>query len=225
MAQQITLFDLHADQTLAKKVDKFNCILNGEVPQKWVKLNEFAKNAKFLTIGQIEWLLTEIFQQWRIEVINYTPLFNAVSCHVRLHYYYPPTGEWMYQDGVGAWDVEVKKGSSAAEMQNINHKAIAKALPASKSVAIKDAAHHIGKLFGRDLNRQDNTAFAGSYDMPDLNELNILYEEKKMYLTSTEQKAAERILGITNGTEPEPNSFIRLKTMLNNKKNNQLESK
>lgn len=159
-----TIADLTMDIQQAFKQDDFNLLLNQEVPVKWVKENKFANNSKYIPIDKVEFLLTRIFGQWRVEIIDYKQLFNAVSCHIRLHYLNPVTNQWSYHDGVGAMQVQTKSGSSPADLASINNSAVMMALPAAKSYAIKDAADHLGKLFGRDLNRKDVQAFVPAFD-------------------------------------------------------------
>lgn len=152
--------DLLKDPEEAFKNDQFNALVNQEPPVKWLKPHPTAKNRKgepikYITIEKVEFLLTKIFGDWHPEVIEYKQLFNAVSCHVRLHVTNPFTGEKAFYDGVGAVSVQVDKGESAADLSKIKSNAVQLALPAAKSYAIKDAAEHIGKLFGRDISRED----------------------------------------------------------------------
>jgi len=205
MSNLPTLADLNKDVQAAFKNDQFNLLLNQQPPQTWIKVNKFANNAKYLPIEKVEFLLTRIFQEWRIEVLDYKQLFNSISCHIRLHYKNPVTGEWSYHDGVGAADVQVKSGSSAADLQNINRNAVGMALPIAKSYAIKDASHHLGKLFGKDLNRTDAIEFSGAYDTPDLDSICKLFEEVKHKLTIQELDNAERIIN-----NKEQNSYKKL---------------
>lgn len=174
-----SLEDLQNDKALANKTDELNYLLNLPPPAKWVKTNTFANNSKYIPIDKVEFLLTKIFQQWRVEVLDYKPIFNSVTCHIRLHYKNPLTGEWQYHDGVGAAQVQTAKGSSPADMASINNNAVQMALPMSKSYAIKDAADHLGSLFGRDLNRKDLEAFSPTYNQ----ELKVAINEelKKKY--------------------------------------------
>jgi hypothetical protein len=65
-----------------------------------------------------------------------------------------------FHDGIGASQLQTKKGTSPADLVNINHGAIAMAFPLAKTVAIKDACDHFGKLFGCDLNRRDTLNFS-----------------------------------------------------------------
>lgn len=176
-----TLADLiDADNMpVVQKTDKLNYLLNTEPFESWLKVNKFANNSKYLPIDKVEFLLTRIFQQWRVEIIDYKQLFNAVSCHVRLHYLNPVTGEWNFHDGVGAMQIQTKAGASPAELESINNNAVMMALPAAKSYAIKDAADHLGKVFGRDLNRKDTMAFSPAYDTELKDAINQKVQEQK----------------------------------------------
>lgn len=158
------LEDLANDLELSLKEDALNYLLNQQPPANWVKVNEYANGSKYIPIDKVELLLTRIFQQWKVEIIDFKQIFNAVSCHVRLHYINPVTGEWNFHDGVGAMQIQTKKGASPADLEHINNNAVMMALPAAKSYAIKDAADHLGALFGRDLNRKDVMAFTPIYN-------------------------------------------------------------
>lgn len=158
-----TLAELHHDAEAAFKNDQLNLLLNQPVPEKWVKDHPYAKNVKYIPIEKVEFLLTRIFQEWRVEILSEGQLFNSVYVKVRLHYLNPVTGEWSFHDGVGAVDVQTAKGESAADLSKIVANAVMKALPAAESYAIKDAAEKLGELFGKNLNRKDTMAFTGAY--------------------------------------------------------------
>ena len=71
------------------------------------------------------------------------------------------------------------------------------ALPIAKTVALKDAADHLGKLFGSDLNRKDTlnyTADKGLNTDETLAEIISLYAEKKELLPPEEQEHFQRII-------------------------------
>jgi len=214
-----TLQELHHDELTAFKNDQFNLLLNQPVPEAWVKDHPFAKGVKYLPIDKVEFLLTRIFQQWKVEVINYAALFNSVSVHVRLHLLHPLTGEWFYHDGLGAVGVQTDKGASASDISAIKQDAIMKALPAAESYAIKDAAEKLGIFFGKNLNRKDTVGFAGAYskqeEEPTTDEwqtLQELYDLKEENLTEDEKISAERIL-----KNKEVNSYKKLLKQLQNK--------
>lgn len=158
-----TLRELDSNIEQAYKEDAFNLLLNQNPPKSWVKNHPFAKGVKYISIDRIENNLTQIFREWKVEVINYAALFNSVSVHIRLHYKSPVSNQWHYHDGLGAVSVQTDKGKSAADLAAIKNDAVMKALPAAKSYAIKDAAEHLGKLFGRDINRKDEIGFSPKY--------------------------------------------------------------
>lgn len=167
VAKLPSLQELHLSPQDAFKADQFNLLLNQEPPKGWISQNKYAGNSNYLPIEKVEFLLTRIFQKWRVEVINYSQLFNAVSCHVRLHYLNPTTGEWSFHDGLGAVGIQTESGKPASDLSSIKQDSVMKALPAAKSYAMKDAADHLGKLFGRDLNRKDVIPFTGAYTKVD----------------------------------------------------------
>lgn len=157
------LTELHHDVATAFKNDQLNLLLNQPPHASWVKDHPFAKNVKYLPIEKVEFLLTRIFQQWKVEIISYSQIFQSVAVHVRLHYRNPIDGTWSYHDGVGAVGVQTDAGKAASDLSAIKADAIMKALPAAESYAIKDAAEKLGELFGKNLNRKDTIGFSGSY--------------------------------------------------------------
>jgi hypothetical protein len=159
-----TLADLHHDREIAFKNDQLNLLLNQPVPEEWVKDHPFAKNVKYIPIEKVEYLLTRIFQEWRVEVLSEGVMFQSVYVKVRLHYKNPISGEWSFHDGLGAVGVQTDAGKSASDLSAIKQDAIMKALPAAESYAVKDAAEKLGELFGKNLNRKETMSFTAAYD-------------------------------------------------------------
>lgn len=136
-------------------LDEFNVLINQNPPTKWVKVNPYANNSKYLPIDKVEFLLRKIYKDVDIEVLRESVMFNAITVTVRVHYTHPVTGIKGFKDGVGASQIQTKKGSSPADMANINNNAVEMSLPKAESNAIKDACHKLGRIFGADLNRKD----------------------------------------------------------------------
>jgi len=134
---------------------RLSVILNSEPKQEWVKEHPFIKNHRYLPIDKVEYLLNRIFTKYRIEVLREGVMFNAVYVAVRVYVLNPVTGEMEYNDGVGACQLQTEKGASPADLGKINNGAVSMALPIAKTLAVKDACDHFGKIFGRDLNRRD----------------------------------------------------------------------
>ena len=152
------LFDENIE--LAGKSEGLNAILNVPPPEKWVKTHPFIADYKYLPIDKVEFLLRKIFKMYRIEVLREGIAFNGVFVTVRVHYFNLATDSWEFHDGIGACQLQTKKGTSPADLLNINNGAISMAFPIAKTVAIKDACDHFGNIFGANLNRKDTLPFS-----------------------------------------------------------------
>ena len=183
------------------KNDEFLTIVNQEPPEKFIKDHPLARGVKYIPIEVIEMMLTKLFQNWHVEVLESGQLLNSVRVTVRLHYTHPITKQSMYQDGIGAVAIQVDKGKNASDLGAIKSNAIMLALPAAKSFAIKDAAEHIGKVFGRDLNRKDTMAFNPSYatgEEPDYHDYNKFVKVDQLKQL---KEAAEKFSGLSDDKE------------------------
>lgn len=147
---------IYTDKLQAQKSDAYITLLNQPPAPEWVKIHPFIKNYTYLPIERVEFLLKTIFKRYRIEITGQGTSFNGVWVTVRVHYLHPLTNEWDFHDGIGASQLQTAKGTSPADLNNINNGALSMAFPVAKTIAIKDACDHFGKLFGSDLNRKDN---------------------------------------------------------------------
>lgn len=154
------LEDLYNDVELAGKHNDLNKLLNCEPKQAWIKENKFANNSKYIPVGIIEYLLTSIYIKWRIEVRQIQVIANSVVATVRLYVLDPVTGEWDWQDGVGASPIQTAKGAAATDFSQVNTSAVQMAAPAAETYAFKDAAEKLGRLFGKDINRKDDVNYS-----------------------------------------------------------------
>lgn len=152
-----TIQELYDDESLelTVKIDNFNVILNQPPPESWVKVHPYVSGHKYLPIEKVEWILRRIFKRYKIEITGQGVAFNGIWVTVRVHYFHPILEEWMYHDGIGSMALQVKKGSSPADLANINNGALSMAFPIAKSLAVKDATDHFGSAFGANLNRKD----------------------------------------------------------------------
>jgi len=167
-----TLEDLYSDKAIINKQNQLNIILNAEPKKEWIKTHPFVKNLNCLPIERVEYLLTMIFTKWRVEIKEVKILANSIVTTVRVHVQDPITGEWDYQDGVGAMPIQVSKDAgSAIAFEKMNSSAIQIGSPASESFAIKDACEKFGRIFGKDLNRKDSVNYDRLYSMIGMNEI------------------------------------------------------
>ena len=160
-----SLNDIYSDVESTTKNTALAVILNSEPPQAWVKIHPMTK-FKYITIERVEYLLTRIFGKWKVEVKESGILANSVQVIIRLYYIDPVSGDWDWQDGIGASPLQTNAGAGAIDFNQIKNAAVQMAAPAAESYAIKDAAEKLGKIFGKDLNRKDEINYQ------DLNENN-----------------------------------------------------
>lgn len=210
-----------SDEIQPKKDSMFQLLVNQPPKQGWIKIHPIHKRVKYLPIERVEWLLTNVFVKWYVEIKESKILANSVVTTVRLHYHNIVSGEWEYQDGLGASPLQTHKDAGAIDFNSIKSDAVMKAAPASKSFAVKDAAEQIGRLFGRDLNRADQI----SYDSLNIQDYAIDPSgEQAMYImvlvenstkTSDEQDAIDK--EIVSGMTPE-----RASDLITDLKNSQL---
>lgn len=136
----------------------FQVLVNQEPKKEWVEFHPQTKQP-YIPIARIEWLLTNIFLKWKVEIKDVKLIGNSVVVTVRLHYYDHVAKEWLYQDGIGAAPLQTDKGAGAIEFDKLKSNAVQIGAPAAESYAVKDAAEKIGKLFGKDLNRKEVISF------------------------------------------------------------------
>lgn len=156
-----TLQDLYNDKVTTLQADQLTVILNQKPPETWIKTHPYIAKYRYLPIDKIEFLLKKIFKRYRIEVLREGQSFNGVWVTVRVHYLNPITGEWDFHDGIGAEQLQTAKGTSPADLANINNGALGMAFPIAKTRAVKDACDHFGTTFGSDLNRKDTLSYSG----------------------------------------------------------------
>jgi hypothetical protein len=152
------LYD-ETELTVFEKQNALNVLLNHAPKPEWVKQHPMLSKVKYIPIERVEWLLTKLFFEWRVEIKAIQLIGNSVVVTVRLHYLNVVTGEWTYSDGVGASPLQTDKDAGAIEFDKLKSAAVMMAAPAAESYAVKDAAEKIGKIFGKDLNRADQIAY------------------------------------------------------------------
>jgi len=204
-----TIQDLYSELDLLSKSNDLNILLNQDPKKEWIKSHPMNAKLKYLPIERVEWLLTNLFVRWKVEVKDYKLIANSVTVDVRVHYLDPITNTWEWQDGVGASPLQTDKEAGATDWTKIKSDAVMKALPAAKTFAVKDAVEQIGKIFGKDLNRADQIMYntlAGKFDDRNaLDELKIVLSEfdNKKELEAKQVKLAHKYeeLGVSSARQ------------------------
>lgn len=158
-----TIQEIHDENPDAFKQDQFKTLVNQLPPAAWVKKHPLSGHA-YVPVEKVEYLLDAIVGQWKLEILTIVPMFQSVVATIRLHYFNPATLTWEYHDGGGASPVQTDKGESAANLSAIKSNALQLAVPAAISYALKDAAEHIGIIFGRNVSRKDTIGFKPTFN-------------------------------------------------------------
>jgi len=167
-----TLKDLYSGELETKEnQNTLNVLLNQPPQAAWLKDHPMATKeimidgrkvkvpVQYIPIERIEYLLTRLFLQWRVEVKQIQVIANSCVVSVRLHYQNILNDEWSWQDGIGAAPIQTDSGKGAMDWNYAKNDGVMKSAPAAESYAIKDAAEKIGKIFGKDLNRKDEIGY------------------------------------------------------------------
>lgn len=209
--------DLYKDVELTYQHNELNRLLNSKPKPEWIKENKFANNSKYIPVGIIEYLLTNIFTKWRVEVKAIQVVANSVVATVRLYVLDPITGDWDWQDGVGASPIQTEKGAAATDFSKVNTAAVQMAAPAAETYAFKDAAEKFGTIFGKDLNRKDdaimnyNATLSGKFG----GEIKPIPEDLEFIISIAEDK--EKISELYKNN-PEYHSNPKFMQLLNERK-------
>lgn len=167
----------NGDIELKQDVNALNILLNQKPADKWLKKHPIA-GTLYLPIERIEWLLTKIFLEWKVEIREVQALANSCVVTIRLYYQDVLSNEMLWQDGVGAAPLQTEKGAGAADASKLKNNAVMLAAPAAESYAVKDAAEKIGRLFGKDLNRADQIMYESLANLPEKEHHQTLFAEE-----------------------------------------------
>lgn len=129
---------------LAVKADNLNSILNQPPPSKWLKEH---KGVKYQPADRVKNSLITIFGDYDWSIKEAKIVGNAILVFGTMTVINPVTGRESKKDGIGAWPIQLKSGSTPMQIENIVQDAIQKNAPAAESLALKNAASKFGKLF------------------------------------------------------------------------------
>jgi len=134
---KLTLEELYKGVGYIREIENLDEILNSEPKKEWLKEHPQVRGFMYLPIEKVEFLLARLFKDVKVEIRSVISSDIRAVVTVRVNY-----GNGMFHDGVGA--AQISK-TQPAEM----------AFPLAKSLALKDGIEFAGKIFGKDLNRND----------------------------------------------------------------------
>lgn len=186
--------EIYKEPFYLKDIENIEQVLEFEPKKDWLKIEKLGgKEFLSLPIEKVEFLLKRLFKHICIEVKEQKEGAKLLLISVRIHYT-NREGTRLFQDGTAS------VGLIGAAPWGLSQ--------AIKSMAIKDSAHHLGKIFGRDLNRIDIIPTKESTTI-DLETITKLFKEKENLLSPQDKEAALRII-----TEKETNSYKKLYNQL-----------
>ena len=161
---------------------------------------------------------TNIFRQVDFEITKSFRDLNSFIVTARIHYKCPISGEKRFIDGIGAKALQQEQGAKIYDFNStMKANALELGVGNAYSIAIKNAAKRLGKLFGSDLNRDDelidnlnvyNEKVTNKVEHQ-LKELKTLSEQKSSRIPSVEIPNIERIIN-----NKETNSYRKAITYL-----------
>lgn len=198
---------LYQDKDLAIKRSELQVLLNQQPHVKWIKKHPFIKKEivdennkrqkvpyEYIPIERLTWLMVRIFGDYKTEVKEVKLIANSVQATVRIHYKDILTNNDMYQDGVGAVPLQTEQGAGAIDFNKMRTNAVQLASPAAVSFAEKDAFGRIGRIFGRDLNRNEESIYMSSRERFESVEFNELRQLLSIKINNCKDKTkADRI--------------------------------
>lgn len=156
-ATKVQITTLTRDLGLAVQADNLNTLLNTPPPKNWFKNH---KGNDYLPIDRVKNNLITIFQDYDWEIQSVQVIANSICVVGNLFIINPVTGRTRKLAGIGAWPIQLKSGSTPTDFNSIIADAIQKNAPAAESLALKNAAQKLGKLFG---GGNDEIEFAPAY--------------------------------------------------------------
>lgn len=212
-----SLDELIANDEMTLNQNKLMILLNQPPKEAWLKKHPM-HNTPYLPIERVEWLLSYIFTNWRVEVRSTQVIVNSAVVCVRLYVTNPLDNREMWQDGLGACPIQMNSQALPNDMSQLKTNGVQLAVPAAESYAIKDAAEKFGKLFGKDVSRKNNLSYDAFLKGKQLTlgELIDLYELKREStdISPEDHGYIQRVLDPAN---PEKKSFNKVHNILKDK--------
>jgi hypothetical protein len=138
----------------AQQKKRLEEVLATPPPKNIVVEHPIVKGLKYIPIGTVEGMLDRIFGigSWSVKINNIQLIANSVVVCITLKI--KSNDIEIEHDGGGAWPLQVNAGANPTDISQLKSNAVTLAVPIAKSIALKDAAGHLGEIFGRNLNRE-----------------------------------------------------------------------
>lgn len=148
------------DTGLKERLNEFQSSLANEPAKTEIKINKMANNSQYLPIEVTESKLDYYFNGlWKITNFEYKVVANEIVGSLQLHVFHPVAGIWIERTGAGAVMIQYKSKQNGgdgniANIQNKITNTLVKDFPKLKTECLRNAAKSLGRMFGRNLNRE-----------------------------------------------------------------------
>lgn len=144
--------------------------VNEDPPKTHLKTNKLVKSKPlYLPIGRVEQYLDYYFGTlWQVKNFKYQIVVNEIIGDIELHVKHPITGEWIVRAGTGAVMIQQYKGADVTDIGQKIKNTLSKDMGHLKAECVKNAAKSLGKVFGRDLNRDFEDMIEETIDQAEL---------------------------------------------------------
>lgn len=137
-----------------ESIEGFAKVLNQVPPKNEVQINKAANNSKYLPISFVQMKLDEMFfGLWETVNFEYQVIANEIVGRLELRVFHTVAKMWISRTGAAAAMIQQKKNSPITDIGAKHKNTLVKDFPHLEAECLKNAAKKLGKMFGRDLNR------------------------------------------------------------------------
>jgi len=162
------LSEIESAEKMIEKVGIINRVLNKESAHVLSMKKQMEKKGKkfygqdynYIPIAIVEEALRQVFfRQIDFKIVQAFRDLNSFIVVAMIRYKDPVTLEYRECDGIGAQPLQQDKGAKIADFNmTMKYNALELGVGTAYSTAIKNAAKRIGRLFGANINRDEDIA-------------------------------------------------------------------
>lgn len=174
-------------------IEAFTKALNQPPPKNEILINKLANNSKYLPISFVQMKLDEMFfGLWETVNFEYQVVANEIVGRLELRVFHPVAKIWITRTGAAATMIQQQKGAAITDIGAKHKNTLVKDFPHLEAECLKNAAKKLGKMFGRDLNREHVDEHNGVIEQA--KEAATVKDEIKMHLEKCNNVAEINLL-------------------------------
>lgn len=189
---------MNIDRSVLEQIQGFQKKFLQKNPNpKEVKINAMANNSKYLPISFVQMTMDEIFfGLWEDYDYKTSVIANEICGSITVRFFHPTAKVWLRRTGAASVPIQMKSKEKGGDgdITNIRNKIInglVKDYPHVKSACITNACQSIGKIFGRDLNREFEDQYNPVINEPKPDPVEVLINEVRGLIGKLKDDKAE----------------------------------